>query len=84
MILKIFCLYDSKVEAYLQPFFMRARGEAFRAMADLTSDPNMNVSKNPADFTLFELGTYDDSNARFDLHLTPISLGVALEFVKTP
>ena len=47
---------------------MRARGEAFRVMADLTSDPNTNVSKNPADFTLFELGTYDDSNARFDLH----------------
>jgi hypothetical protein len=83
MILKVFCLYDSKVESYLQPFFMKARGEAFRAMTDLVSDMSTNVAKHPSDFTLFELGSFDDASAKFEQHATPVSLGVAVEFVKS-
>ena len=30
MLLKVFTMYDSGVEAYLQPFFMAANGAAIR------------------------------------------------------
>nr|WAE43907.1 MAG: nonstructural protein [Microviridae sp.] len=81
MIHKIFAVYDSKVEAYLPPFFMAARGQAIRAFVDSATDSSTQLGKHPTDFTLFELGEYDDSNARFTIHLTPISLGIASELL---
>lgn len=81
MIQKIFSVYDSKVEAYMAPFFMAARGQAIRAFVDTATDAASQLGKHPEDFTLFELGEYDDANASFSIHKTPISLGVALELI---
>lgn len=81
MIHKIFVVFDCKVEAYMTPFFMAARGQAIRAFVDSASDLSTQLGKHPCDFTLFELGEYDDSNASFTLHLSPISLGIASEFL---
>lgn len=80
MILKLFALYDSKVEAYLQPFFLKSKGEAIRALTRHVNDPNHDFSKYPGDFTLFELGSWDDANAKFILHDAPQSVGVLVEF----
>lgn len=82
MIYKIYTIYDCKVEAYLQPFFMRANGEAVRAFTELANDSTKNIGTNPEDFTLFEVGTYDDSCAMFEVLPTPKSLGKAVEYVK--
>lgn len=81
MLLQIFAVYDSKVEAYMSPFFMQSRGQAIRAFCDTAEDSSSQIGKHPADFTLFHLGEYDDSNASFSLVPTPISLGVALELL---
>lgn len=81
MILKVFCVYDSKVEAYMSPFFMHSRGQAIRSFTDTLADPSTQFSKHPGDFTLFELGEYDDSTAKFSMLNTPLSLGVASEFL---
>lgn len=82
MIRKIFSVYDSKVEAYLQPFFMSTKGEAIRAFSELSNDKSTQFGKYPEDHTLFELGTFDDSNCKFLINSTPISLGLSLEFIK--
>lgn len=79
MNLKIFTVYDSKVEAYLQPFFMRSKGEALRAWTASIADEKTGFHTNPEDYTLFEIGDYDDKTAKISTHLTPISLGTALE-----
>ena len=81
MIVKIFSVYDSKVEAYIQPFFMQSRGQAIRAFGDTAGDKTTNIGKHPADFTLFELGTFDPLTAKFDIYVTPESLGVAVEYL---
>ena len=65
MIYKVYCVFDSKVEGYLNPFFMRARGEAIRAFSELVNDKSTNFGKYPSDYTLFELGDYSDSDASF-------------------
>jgi hypothetical protein len=80
MIMKVFTIYDSKAESYLQPFFMQSKGQAIRAFSELVNDEKHNFGKYPADFTLFELGVWDDSKALFTTYATPVSLGVAVEF----
>lgn len=81
MIQKIFTVYDSKVEAYMAPFFMVSSGQAIRSFVDTAADASSQLGKHPEDFTLFELGTYDDLSATFTLYSSPKSLGVALELI---
>lgn len=81
MILKIFTVYDSKAGAFLFPFFFSSTGQALRAFADSVASSDHQFARHPEDFTLFELGTYDDNGAKFDLLDTPKSLGVGVEFV---
>ena len=79
MKIKMFTVFDSKVGAYLQPFFMQSTGAAMRAFEDSCNDPQMQFNKHPADFTLFEIGEYDDSDASVILLENKISLVSALE-----
>lgn len=64
MKLNVYVLFDSKVQAYMQPFYMRADGEAVRAVLQASRDPNVNFHQYPADFTLFRIGEYDDGSGR--------------------
>lgn len=59
---KVFTIYDSKSDAYLQPFFLHTTGQAVRAISDCVNDPKHQFAKHPADYTLFEIGTFDDSS----------------------
>jgi len=79
---KVYTVYDSKTEAYLQPFFMASNGAALRAFIDAVNDPASAFGKHPEDFTLFELGTWDESTASLAMLATPVSLGVAITFLK--
>lgn len=79
MIYQIFTVHDQKAGAYLPPFYFTTKGQAIRAFADTCNDPAHAFSKHPEDYTLFDLGTYDDGTAGFNPHVTPISLGTALE-----
>jgi len=81
MIMKIFTVYDSKIEGYLQPFFMQHKGAAIRAFSELCNDSGHNFGKYPSDYTLFEVGSWDGSNCGFSLYVTPVSLGVGVEFL---
>ncbi|RYF45625.1 MAG: hypothetical protein EOO38_15670 [Cytophagaceae bacterium] len=82
MKLKIFAVYDSKAEAYLQPFFMPSRGTALRAFTDAVNDPQGSFQKHAADYTLFELGEYNDADASIT-ELTPkVNLANARELLK--
>ncbi len=81
MILKVYTVYDTKAEAYIQPFFSPTKGLALRSFQEALIDEKSNISKYPEDFTLFELGEFDQETAKFNLHNTPQSLGVAVEFL---
>lgn len=83
MKIKMFCVYDSKVEMFLQPFFMLARGEALRAWESTVNDPQTQFSRFPSDFTLFEIGEYDQATGSCEMWKAKVSLGTALEFKKT-
>ena len=65
MITKIFSVYDSKAEVFGKPFFSGTKGLALRSFTEISNDSASEIGKYPADFTLFELGEYDDSNGSF-------------------
>lgn len=79
MKLKIFSIYDSKAEYYLQPFFMQTKRDAIDAFKALVNDDKSRISKHPADFTLFEVGEYDDLTGKFTSYASNISIHNALE-----
>lgn len=82
MINQMYTVYDSKVEAYLPPFFVRSRGEAIRNFETAVNQVDHQFCKFSADYTLFYIGDYDDEDAKFKLPLAPESVGNALEFKK--
>lgn len=66
MKLEIFAVYDSAVQAYMQPMFFRSKGEAIRALQSAVSDGSTQFCKTPADYTLFCFGSFDDNSGVFD------------------
>lgn len=80
--MKLFTTHDSKAKAYLQPFFMRSKGEAIRGFSELANEEGHQFKKYPEDFTLFYLGEYNEETGIITPLKTPESLGKALDFVK--
>lgn len=83
MKLKVFTVFDSKAELYLSPFYMRSRGEALRSFADTVKDSNSAFNKHPGDYTLFELGDYNESTGSFGLYDAKVNLGMAQDFLSS-
>lgn len=69
MLLKVFSVRDLKAEAFLQPFFSPTSGAALRAFGDACDKPDSPFHSHPADYILFEIGSYDD----FTGYLTSLS-----------
>lgn len=80
--MKVFVVHDSKVSAYMQPFFARTIGEAMRMWETTCNDGRSMMSTHPSDFSLFEVAEYDEYTGRFEQHEVLKSLGTALEVVK--
>lgn len=60
MKLKMFAVYDSKGEVYTPPFCMKTEGQAIRSFIETVNDKTSQIGKYPEDFTLFEIGVFDD------------------------
>lgn len=77
---KMFAIYDSKAEAYMQPFFAPTNAMAIRMFTDLVSDNSSQVSRHSADYTLFAIGEYDDATAQTDSFTSLVNLGTGLSY----
>ena len=71
---KIFSIYDQKAYAYLPPFTLPRVEMAIRTFSDCVNSPDHQFGKHPSDFSLVEIGTYDDSNAKIVPHDVVISV----------
>lgn len=78
--MKIYTVYDSKAEFYMFPFPHRNKGEALRAFADAVNDPKTTIGKYPSDYTLFEIGDYNEITGDVSMYVAKVSLGTAIEF----
>lgn len=80
----IYSVYDAKVKYFHFPMFMRNRGEALRSWAQVANDEKSTICAHPSDFTLMELGEFDDQTAQITMHSVPESLGLAIQFKQAP
>lgn len=62
MILKAFAVFDCKALAYMTPWFCRTSGEALRLFKDIVNDGKSPWCLHPADYSLWYVGSFDDSD----------------------
>lgn len=78
----MFSVYDSKAQAFLPPWIMPQTTMAQRTFSDCANSKDHQFGVHPEDYTLFQLGMWDDETGVLDQLPSPRSLGLALEYVK--
>ncbi len=82
--LSAFTIRDSAAEAFMRPFFSQSKGAAIRSFSDLVNgDDDHPVAQHPQDYTLFEIGSFDELKGEFTAH-EPRSLGNGATFRVVP
>jgi len=71
MKLFMYSIFDAKSKLYSRPFYVINEQVAQRTAIDLVSDPGQPFSQHPEDFTMFEIGTFNDEDCKFDLLPSP-------------
>lgn len=83
MKMKMFSVYDSAAQAYVTPFFMHNKALAIRAFDDnVNSEQENNINKHPDQFSLHEVGEFDDANGIVTPYEKPELVTTARELVK--
>lgn len=81
--LKMFTVHDSKAEAFIQPFYELATGAAIRAFSSEANNQEHQFHRHAGDYTLFELGTFDQVTGQIELLPAMKNLGTAIQFITT-
>jgi len=66
MLKKIYSVYDRKVEAYGTPFVQQNEALAIRSFERAYLNPELDFSLFPEDYSLFELGTYNEDTGQIE------------------
>ena len=67
MIYTVCTIYDMKAGANLQPFFTPNLEVAKRDFGSLVNDSQTKFYHYPSDYTLFEIGEFDDTSGEFTM-----------------
>ncbi|WNK14324.1 MAG: nonstructural protein [Microvirus sp.] len=62
MRLLVFSVLDAAAGAFLPPFFERSAGAAIRAFQSAVNDEKHTFFKNASDYSLYEIGSFDDAD----------------------
>lgn len=76
---------DRAADVFGQPFFQTSIGGAIRSFSDEINrkgDNNM-LAQHPEDFDLYELGSYDDNAADFEILAKPRQVAVGKDCVRS-
>lgn len=80
MSLSIFTVYDSKAEAYLTPFFAPTPAVALRMFENAAQDDQHEFHRFAGDYTLFQIGHFDQDDGLVFPTESNKNLGNALQF----
>lgn len=72
MILFAYAVFDVKSATYGQPMFFISEGAAIRAFADVADESSSLICKHPEDFSLYEVGSFDDQTGLFTVRQEPL------------
>lgn len=56
----MYTCHDSSAKAYLPPFVTPSERDAIASFKDAANDPQSNICKYPGDFTLIQIGEFDE------------------------
>jgi len=60
MKMTVYACYDEKAKAFGPPWYLLTVGTALRNLNDMVNG-NTAIAKHPEDYTLYEIGEYDDN-----------------------
>lgn len=83
--MKLYSVFDSKGNFFDKPFIQRNAGDASRGFQMAVNDEKQDsmLKRFPADYTLFELGEWDELQGTVKMHEAKINLGTGLQYVKS-
>lgn len=81
---RVFSIFDSKAVAYLPPFACPERGMAQRTFSDAVADSKHSFGIHPEDYTLFEIGFFDDNSGVISAHNAPELVCTGLSCLSAP
>lgn len=67
-------VFDKAAEYYMQPFFVRAQGEALRAFMDECAREGSQFKDHPEHYDLYQLGEFDDLSGAVEGKFPPVLL----------
>lgn len=82
MIMKVYSVFDSKATAFLQPFFAVNRAVALRSFARAVNEEGSDFHLYAGDYTLFELGEWDQMSGKFVAGDVMENLGIGSQYLK--
>lgn len=79
--LRIFVIRDEVAKIYNNPFYAPNRAAAHRSFGDAIADEKSYVHAHPADYLLYELGSFDPVTADIKLSKVPELVARGADFV---
>lgn len=76
----IFSVLDTKAEIFCTPFVSVNSLVAMRNFSDAANDPSTEISRNPGDFILYEIGVFDDVNGTVSGLQANINHGIPVKY----
>lgn len=83
MKLFVIAVYDRAADAYMQPGFAQAIGQAVREFSDMVNTPGHALNKHPEDYTLHAIGIWDDNNGTITCEEKPRQLAIAKDLIRS-
>ena len=71
---EMFAIKDLKAECFFPPLVAVNEQVAIRIFANCVNDPGHQFGKNPEDFVLFKIGSYDDLDMKMELEPKPVPM----------
>ncbi len=80
----VFAVFDSKVGAFLLPFFCRNRAVALRSFTTAVQESGSDFNRYAGDYTLFEIGEWLPEEGKWSPLDAKVNLGLASQFLALP
>lgn len=78
---KIYAIKDQAIEAFSQPFFVQAQGQAVRMFMDESKNEQSQINRHPADFELWYLGDFDEQTGAITAAANIERVARAIDFI---
>lgn len=77
--MNIYAVYDNKAKAWLDPFVSINNAVAQRHFANGANQEGTQLNKNPEDYTLYHVGTWNDDTGECE-KVDKENLGMAADY----